>query len=269
MAHKQSNQNQHARRCVSVWSKILRAPSGPSTIPSLDQKGSALVIGISLLPLLVGAMLASAGLAWFISAKNDLLFQCESGVLQSQKILVEAANTLFQLNSPIKSLVLQKKILQRALILAKTPVEIVAIKTRLLAIEIQLAGFRKQQVVVHRLADIRATRALQQTAFRLKQTFRNLQNLWEANLLPTGYAAAALIQLQKTKIDPSADIYYARSDFAQQQTLTVFGKLSGRSLFPSWIAFLHEENFSWQESCSSRPSLKESKWIAEIGKGKF
>jgi hypothetical protein len=269
MAHPQTNKNPTSRRCVSVWRKALREANRPSTLYIINQKGSALIIGISLVPLLVGGMLASLALAWFVSAKNDLLFECENGVLKSQKILVEAENTLLRLNPPIISLVTQKKLLQRALLLAKTPVELSMIKARLLIIESQLALLRKQQTVIHTLADIQASRALQTTALRLKRAFHHLQSLWSAQLFSSSFATTALIRLQKKAIDPSAQIYEARAGFPQQQTLTVFAKLSGPSLFPKWIAFLHSENFSWQESCSSRPALKENLWTAEIGKGKF
>ena len=269
MAHAQSNKNKALHRCVSVWRKNLRKANRTSTFTPLNQEGSALIVGISLLPLLVGGMLASLALAWFVSAKNDLLFECENGVLKSQKILVQAENSLLQLNLPIKSLVTQKKLLQRALLLAKTPVELSMMKARLLIIESQLAMLRKQQTAVHMNADLQASRSLQATALRLKQTFHHLQSLWTAQLFPSSFANTALIRLQKIAIDPSAHIYEARLGFSQQQTHTVFAKLSGPSLFPKWIAFLHGENFSWQESCSSRPVFKENLWTAEIGKGKF
>jgi hypothetical protein len=214
-------------------------------------------------------MLASIALAWFVSAKNDLLYDCENGVLKSQKILAEAENTLLKLNPPIKSLVTQKKLLQRALLLAKTPLEISLIQSRLLIVESKLALLRKQQTAIHTLADLQASRLLQTTALRLKQTFHHTQNLWTSHLFPLSFASPALIKLQKIAIDPSAHIYEIPADFAQQQTLTVLTKLSGPSLFPKWIAFLHAESFSWQESCFSRPVLKEKLWTAEIGKGKF
>lgn len=269
MAHSQTNKNKARDRGVSVWRKILSQADRTSSFTTLNQKGSALIVGMSLLPLLLGGMLASIAIAWFVSAKNDLLYDCENGVLRSQKILVEAENTLLQLNLPIQSLVTQKKLLQRARLLAKTPVEISMIQARLLIIESQLALLRKQQTAVHSLANIQASHALQSTALHLKQIFLQLQKLWSADLLPSSFASSGLVKLQKLAIDPSADVYEVPPDFAQQQTLTVFAKLSGTSLFPKWMAFLQSKNFSWQESCSSRPVLKENLWTAEIGKGKF
>jgi hypothetical protein len=269
MAHSQTNKNSASCRSLSVGRKAVREASRPATLYFINQKGSALIIGMSLMPLLVGGMFASLALAWFVSAKNDLLFECENGVLKSQKILVEAENTLLRLNTPVTNLVTQKKLLQRALLLAKTPVEISMIKARLLIIESQLTMLRKQQTAIHTLADAQASRSLQITALRLKQAFHRLQSLWSAQLFPSSFATTALIRLQKIAIDPSAQIYEAGANFPQQQTLTVSAKLSGPSLFPTWIAFLHSETFSWQESCSSRPALKENLWTAEIGKGKF
>ncbi len=269
MAYPQTNKNTAPHRCVSIWQKNLRKANRPASITYLNQKGSALVVGISLLPLLIGGMLASLAIAWFVSAKNDLLYECELGVLKSQKILVEAENALLKLNQPIQSLVTQKKILQRALLLARTPVEISMIKARLLMIESQLGILRTQQTAVHTLAEVQASRSMQATALHLKQLFHHLQSLWSAQLFPSSFANPALIRLHKISINPSAFVYEARPDFSQQQTLTVFAKLSGPSLFPTWITFLYAKSFSWQESCSSRPAYKEKLWIAEIGRGKF
>ncbi len=269
MAHARSNKNTASHGCVSIWQKSVRKTTRSTAFAHLNQKGSALIVGISLLPLLIGGMLAALAITWFVSAKNDLLYECENGVLKSQKILVEAENTLLKLNLPIKSLVTQKKLLQRALLLARTPVEISMIEARLLIIETQLGIFRQQQSAIHLLADAQASRLMQTTALRLKQIFHDLQSQWAGRLFSSSFANPALIRLQKIAIDPSAHIYEARADFSQQQTLTVFAKLSGSSLFPKWIAFLQTESFLWQESCSSRPTFKEKLWIAEIGKGKF
>ncbi len=229
-----------------------------------------MILGLTLVPLILGSLLASLAIVWFLSAKNDLLFECEKGVLESQKILVEAENTLLKMNSPIRTLVTQKRILQKAQLLARTPVELALIKAKLATLELQLSLFKQKQLLLITTANLRASRQLVATAQGLKQIFYKLQNQWGADLLASSHSPAAQIQLQKVTIDPSASLYEAPEQMSTQQTLTVTAKLSGRSLFPRWLAFLHEGHFQWQESCSSRPQKKETHlWIAQIGRGRL
>lgn len=234
----------------------------------LDSNGSALVVALSLLPLIVGSLLAAFVASWMIHVKNELLFTCEKGLLRTQSHLVEAENELEGLNSPIEINVMQKKILKKALIAAKTPVEVSIIKAKLLLIEGELAVLKKKQRLLISMAHIKAQQEMFGVSQKMKSRLDFIQLQWSAQLFSATNGTTPRIQLIPQKIDPSADIYVMPSGFNILQTLNLQWQLKGSRLFPSWLHYLKEKNFSWQDSCSSRPAKKENGlWTAEIGKG--
>ena len=234
----------------------------------LNSQGSALVVGLTLLPLIVGSLLASFVMCWMIRAKNELLFNCERGLLRIQTQLVEAENQLQSLNSPIEKTVLQKKVLKKSLLAAKTPVEASLIKAQLILIEIKLAAFKKRQQILISTTNLKAQQDIFVVAQKTKSHLTVLQSQWSARLFSSTQNSMPRIQLVPQTIDPSAEIYITPPGFRSQQTLHLKWFLKGTHLFPSCFHFLKEKNFSWQDSCSSRPTKKETGlWTAEIGKG--
>lgn len=218
------------------------------------------------MPLIVGSLLASMAVLWFIHSKNELLYNCENGLLTSQHILVTQENQLLQLNRPIESLVLKKKILKKALLVARTPVELSLIKAQLLQIELQLKALQQKQMMLIQHANLLAQQQNQKVVWQIKKRLNDFQKQWATHLIALVKITPAVIQLSKKIIDASAVIYTEPPRFQHKQTLQLHWRLSGQSLFPSWLLFLREQNFSWQDSCSTRPfKKKEGLWTAEIG----
>jgi hypothetical protein len=218
------------------------------------------------LPLIVGSLLASVAVMWFINAKNELLYICENGLLKTQQILVTHENRLLQLNGPIESLVLQKRILKKTLLLARTPVEMAAIKAKLVQLEIKFKLYSQQQQTQLYQAQALAQQQNYHLVLQIKKRLFEFKKQWAAIVFTNVQAGPARIQLVQKIIDPSAAIYNAPPLFEHKQTLHLHWRLSGTSLFPSWLRFLRQKNFSWQDSCSTRPFKKENGlWTSEIG----
>ncbi|MBY0385572.1 hypothetical protein K2X05_10480 [bacterium] len=227
-----------------------------------------MVVSLTLLPLIIGSLLATFVMCWMIGAKNELLFTCEQSLLRIQSQLVEAENELQSLNSPIEKIVVQKKFLNKALLASKTPYEASIIKAKLLLIELELATFKKKQQTLISRAHLQAQQEILLVSRKMKHRLDELQFQWSAHLFSAIQNTAPRIQLMPQTIDPSAVVYVALPGFSAQQTLHLKWQLQGARLFPSWLQYLKEKNFSWQDSCSSRPAKKENGlWMAEIGKG--
>lgn len=215
----------------------------------------------------MGSLFASLAIVWFLNTKNELLFQCEEGLLKTQQTLITAENKLLLLNPPIKLLVLQKKALKKALRVAKNPALFAAIKAQLLKIEVELLALKKQQLAWIQTAHFQSQSQIAFLSHHLRRRLSHFQEQWSARLVAMLKTPRPWIQLQPKKIDPSATIYEAAIDFAEKQTLTLEWKLTGSHLFPSWLTLIYGNGFAWQDSCSSRPYKKElNPWIAEIGK---
>lgn len=221
------------------------------------------------MPVVLGSLLGSIATIWFLNTKNELLFLCEEGLLHVQRTLVKAENQLLGLNPRIKTLVAQKKILQKALRVAKDPALFASLKAQLIQIEIQLLNLKQQQLVLMKTAQIKSNLDVTFLSQKLRLRISRLQAQWATRLHTTLQNPQPRIHLQAQHIDPSARLYVAPHDLAKRQTLTLHWTLKGSSLFPSWLTFLYDNHFYWQDSCSSRPAKKELEpWIAEIGMGR-
>lgn len=266
MDHSKRNTNQSPRATALVRPAYISKKDFSAPQIFLNQRGSALIIGLSFLPLIVGSLLASVAVIWFINAKNELLYTCENGLLKTQQILVSRENRLLQLNGPIESLVVQKRMLKKSLLLARTPVEMAAIKAKLAQLEIQLKVYSQlQQTEIHQ-AHALAQQQNDQLVLQIKKRLYEFKKQWATFVFVAVQARPARIQLIQKIIDPSALLYTVPLLFEHRQTLQLSWQMSGSSLFPSWLRFLKQKNFSWQDSCSTRPFKKENGlWTSEIG----
>lgn len=259
--------SQNKNQSTNFDSPILQQALRKTNRTAAHDQGFALVAALCLMPLLMGSLFSALAIVWFLNTKNDLLFECESGLLKTQQTLISAENKLLLLNTPVKALVVQKKVLQKALRMAKNPALFAALKAQLLQIEVQLHALQKQQLVEIQKAHYQSQTQIAFLAQHLRRKLFHLQEQWSSRLVTVVKTPRPWIQLEAKKIDPSAILYIATTDFAQKQTLTLDWKLTGSHLFPTWLTFIYGNGFAWQDSCSSRPHKKEfSPWIAEIGK---
>jgi hypothetical protein len=264
MDHEKQNSNQ----IPIAFSSSDRQNTKKANSPALNQHGSALLICLSTIPLLLSALIASLCVVWFLDAKNELLFLCEKSLLETQNQLVNAENKLLRINRSIENLVHEKKILKKALILSTTPADRALLKAQLIKIEIKLAFYKKEQTLLILKAQTRAQTTIRISANEIKKRLNTIQKQWSTHLWVQVKPSNPLMALEPVRIDPSGTIYRVPAQFEKKQTQNLRWSLLGLSLFPSWVQFLQSNKFFWQDSCSSRPYKKENNiWTFELGAG--
>ncbi len=231
---------------------------------ALNSRGFAFALGLSLLPLVIGAFSAASGLFIYVYKKNELLYQCESALLKAQEILLEGEEKILQLNPQIEQLVIEKRILKQALAVAPTPIERVAIRAELTRIEIMLYNLKFRQYFFKNSSENMAQLVMLNVERSLLQKLRQFSKDWKASLHAQVFKNAPAMKIVEKKIDPSAKIYLVPPQMSSLQTLTLRWSLQGTSLFPRWLTYLHSQRFFWQDSCSTYPQAKELRWHAEI-----
>lgn len=205
-------------------------------------------------------------LIWMMQKKHELLFTCEKGLIQTQQSLVDGANKLLALNKPIQWTVFSKKWTQRALLLAKTPVDIALLKARLAQLELQLRNYALQQKTIHSTAETQARLKLLQLLREQQHNLQQTKNQWNKNVHISTRHTLPRLSLTVRRIDPSAVLYQDTPQFSEQQSLKFSWVLKSSSFFPKWLRWLNQNTFLWQDSCSSRPFKQEnSRWVSEIG----
>jgi hypothetical protein len=243
-----------------------QSPNSQRNTPSLNSRGFALLLGVSLLPLLAGSLLSAFGIFAYLYKKNELLFDCERSLLKAQELLLRGEENILQLNPQIEQLVLKKRIFKKALVVTVTPVDRALIRAELLRIEILLVKLKARQIFLKYENERRAQQEMLLIQRQHLKKLRDFSRIWKAQLLAQTSQTAPQMRIVARSIDPSAKIYQVPPQMAVQQTLTLRWSLRGSSLFPHWIRFLSNKEFFWQDSCSTYPKAKEDfRWQAEIG----
>lgn len=232
----------------------------------VNKRGFALALALTLIPFFLGSVLAAGGLFAYLYAKNELFYQCERSLLKAQDTLLQGEEKILRLNPQIEQLVLEKRILNKALMVAPTPIERVAIRAELTRIELALYSLKLQQNFLKISSEQRAQYEMFLAERTQLQKLRDFSQLWKARLFAHAFKTVPRMQIIAKPIDPSAKIYKIPPQMSFLQTLTLRWSLSGTSLFPRWMQFLHSRRFYWQDSCSTYPQhTKDTRWHAEIG----
>lgn len=223
---------------------------------------------MSLLPLIIASVFATFGTLWFLREKSRVQFVCENGVLKTQEILVEAENRLLKLNLVAEALILRKRQLIAAILIAPTPFERSLLISKLEVILQRMRTLRQMQLSIVRLAEAKAAIediSLYQNFIRISAEWKKS---WQSAAFSVALVSPAKIKLQAVFNDEMLPVYTVPKNFARLQTQTATFSVFGKTLFPRWMTFLFSQKMAWQETCSSHPELKENLWKSQIGMAK-
>ncbi|WP_374029224.1 hypothetical protein [Bdellovibrio bacteriovorus] len=233
-----------------------------------NDKGFALAIIISLLPLFLGGFLLAFATAGFIAHDLSLKHICREEGLRTQKKVVPLLKKLLSLNPLARRLkereVRAQKNLAKAQatglpnVIAAAAAELALAKLRRLELDIKQKQLIQESNRLLRTNHLLTQRKLSSSARGLSSAFLEIQNV-----RIDGTAPRLAVRPEQMEIAPA---YHPQPEFAQAQALAHEWHYQTKVL-PPFSHFLSGV-FQFRKSCSVTLTEENFQWVAKIIKGR-
>lgn len=233
-----------------------------------NNKGFITIAVIIFLPFIFIVLFGSLWTLWFIKQKHSLDNICYQSVLKAQETLIKGNQNLLRLNPYAKSLIIQKKLMNKLILASPPQVKIAARAKKQLIIKQQKALYLKQRAIIHS-SNLISQQSLYNLKRRLQKKLHKILRFWGksqfANINFQPYWPNSQIKVLTHDI---ASTYKRGLKHSTKQTLSATWKIDLNEIIPLWLQKIIKTKKYWQSHCSSHPHKGEHHWFALIGKDK-
>lgn len=235
-----------------------------------NEEGFALVLLLSLLPMIVSGMFCILALSWFFCEKEKIQMTCERKNLAAQNELIDGANRLIALNPRVEALVLEKRMAEIEVAASVTPVDKAAAVAHLMIVRMRILALRAQQLLLIRTSEALALEELARIELAARSEAQHITSTWNAPraLQSITHFELPVMQVDPHFSDPMIPTYRIPENFSRRQTIDVDILIAGPQPFPKWIDPLWKGTFHWQENCSSHPQRGGFGWQSHLGRAR-